>query len=178
MENTLTNKNIQVPEMTFRSAYKWSIICLVAFLAMFVSFPLIQKFPNVIYLSTILAIVFHISLLPMVVAMPAPAWTKIGGFTWAVMDIIIAVAGLNGIPNATTEPLRFGVHVALVIWPVGIAMVNTGFIRWASILFAITTGSIPLLGTSVPPQTHFIGLPFILMWFVAMILTLRKLKNT
>jgi hypothetical protein len=177
MENTVINKNIQIPEMTFQVAYKWSIVCFVAFLAMFVSFPLLQKFPNVIYLSTILAIVFHISLLPMVVAMPAPAWTKIGGYTWAVVDIILAVAGLNGVPNVTIEPLRFGVHVTLVIWPIGIAMVNAGFIRWASVLFAITTGAVPLFGTNVPAQARFIGLPFIIMWFIAMMLTFRKLKT-
>jgi hypothetical protein len=170
-------KTIQVNrsvEITNQGAFNSSVISFAAFIAMFASFTMLQKFPDVIYLSTILAIAFHVALLPVVTIIPAPAWTKIGGYTWVAMDIILAVAGLNGVPNTTVEPFRYGVHVMLVLWPIGIAIANDGLLKWASILFAITTGVVPLLGTMVSPQVRFVGFPFVLLWYVAVILYLRS----
>lgn len=158
-------------------AYRCSIVSFVGLLAMFATFPLLQKFPDIIYLSTYFAVAFHLALLPIVAFMPAPTWTKIGGYTWVAMDVILAVAGLNGIPNTTIEPFRFGVHVILIVWPVGLAISNSGLLKWSSIGFAITTGSVPLMGTAVSPMFRFIGLPFILLWFVSVIIFLGREKR-
>jgi hypothetical protein len=177
MESQIIGKAIQFSAVSFKTAHRASIISFVCLIGMFLSLSQLQRFPDIVYLSTLLAIAFHVALLPVVSAMPAIGWTKIGGYTWVVADIILAVAGLNGIPNSTIEPFRFGVHVTLVMWPIGIAFANTGFIKWASWGFAITTGSIPLMGTLLPPAIHFIGLPFIITWYVAVILKLKKLMD-
>lgn len=177
MENQITANIIQTPEISYRTAFRWSIATLISFVAMFLSFPLASKFPNTIYLSTVLAVIFHFTLLPVIAAMPAPAWTKMSGYTWALIDIILAVAGINGVSNDTIESLRAGVHVSLIAWPLGIAFVNKGFLRWASIAFAVSIGPIPLLGKLVSPVTRFIALPFILTFFVAIIVEFKKLKE-
>jgi hypothetical protein len=165
---------LSASEVSYVTAYRSSLLSFACFVAMFLSFAALQTFPQIIYLSTVLAIAFHVALLPIVAAIPAIGWTRVGGYTWVVADIILAVAGLNGVPIATIEPLRFGVHVALVMWPIGIAFANSGFLRWASWGFAITTGTVPLLGTLVPPSTRFIGMPFVVLWYVAIILALRR----
>lgn len=173
--NTLS-KN-QAYEMTVSSAYKWSVFAFLSFIGLFLTFPLLKIFPDIIYLSSLLAVAFHVGILPLVLIIPAPTWTKIGGFTWVAADIILVGAGLNGIPLTTVESFRSGVHIMLVIWPIGIAMVNSGFLKWSSIGFAITTGVIPLFGGLLSPQVRFIGLPFILMWWIAVILYLKRHKN-
>lgn len=177
MANGATLHAVEASEVSYASAYRWSLVSFGCFVAMFLSFAALQRFPDAIYLSTVLAIAFHVALLPVVVAMPAIGWTKIGGYTWVAVDIILAAAGLNGAPSSTIEPLRLGVHVVLAMWPIGIAFANRGFLKWASWGFAMTTGTVPLLGTLVPPTTRLVGMPFIVLWFVAVILTFRHLRD-
>ncbi|MHA4811460.1 hypothetical protein ACX0G9_25390 [Flavitalea flava] len=183
METPLTKESFQISaigpasEISYKSAFKWSIATLVSFIALFLSFPLMHKFPNVLYLSTVIAVIFHFTLLPLIAAMPAPAWAKMGGFTWVFVDIILAVASVNGVSNEILEPMRGGVHVALIVWPFGIAIINKGFIRWVSIVFALSIGIVPLFGKLLPPTARFIAIPFILTWFIAIILEFRKLKR-
>jgi hypothetical protein len=164
-------------DVSVQTAYRASIISFVFLILMFISFSQLETFPDIIYLSTLFAIGFHIALLPMIAVMPAIIWTKIGGYIWVTMDIILAVAGLNGVPDSTIQAFRFGVHVVLVIWPIGIAFSNTGLLRWTCWAFAITTGVFPLMGPLAPPTAHFAGLPFIIAWYIAMILKFKEMKE-
>lgn len=164
-------------EIGYKTAYNFSIASLIGFFTLFLSFTLLAKFPNALYLSTVIAVLFHFSLLPVIAALPAPGWTKMGGYFWVFVDIILAVARINGGSNEILEPMRSGVHASLIVWPLGIAFVNTGFLRWSSIAFAVSIGIVPLFGIMLPPTTRFVAAPFMITWFVAIILEFRKLKG-
>jgi hypothetical protein len=137
---------------------------MVGFFVLFLSFGFINKWSGVIYITSWSAVLSHLSLLPVVAALPAPAWARVGGYTWAVFDTILAIATLHGVPIASITPWRLGLHVAAAIWPLGAALTNTGAVRWAGFLLSGALGVVPLLGPSLPPEAMMIAVPFIFLW--------------
>ena len=156
------------------NAFIWTWIAIASFVVMFISIGLLEKWQGIKYVLTYSAVLSHLSLLPVVAALHAPPWAKVGGYTWAVFDTILVVASLHGVSDSIASPLRLGLHVVAAVWPLGVALTSNGFIRWAGYALAITIGIIPLLGSLVPPYTVFIVMPFIFIWLGTIAWKLRK----
>jgi len=157
-----------------KAVFIWSLIAIVSFLLMFIAILLSDQWGGMRYVLTYCAVLSHLSLLPIVAALPAPVWSKAGGFAWSIFDTILVVASLHGISDSIVMPLRLGLHTVAAVWPLGVALTSTGFIRWAGYSLTITMGIVPLLGALVPPSTVFIVMPFVLIWLIAIAL---KFKN-
>jgi hypothetical protein len=162
-------------ESTAGNAYVWTIVSIISFAGSIVLFGLTERWEGAIYLFTIAAVVAHLALIPVVIALPAPTWAKIGGYTLAVVDTILFVAALHGLPETVINPFRYGAHVAAALWPLGVALTSAGFIRIPGYALASAYAGIPLLGALIPTSANFIVVPLFLIWLGAVAWKLRRL---
>ena len=162
-----TQKTSETMENTSRNAFIWTIIATIGFLGMFMSFGFAEKSEDMKYVLTFFAVLSHLALLPITASLTAPSWAKVGGYSWAIVDTILAIATLHGVDENIIKPMRLGMHTAVAVWPLGVGLANKGFIRWAGYSLAITIGVVPLLGKLVPPELMFIAAPFIFIFLGA-----------
>jgi hypothetical protein len=164
METDITTKTA---EITSRAALTWTMIAIIGFLGMFISFGFAEKSESMKYVLTYFAVLSHLALIPITIALAAPGWAKLGGYSWAIVDVILAIATLHDADNHIIQPMRLGMHTLIAIWPLGVAIANKGFIRWAGYSLAATIGIVPLLGKLVPSELMFIAAPFIFIFLGA-----------
>jgi len=162
-------------ESTARSAYALTIVSIISFVGSMFLFGLTEQMEGAIYLFTLFAVVAHLALIPVVIALPAPTWAKIGGYTLAVVDTTLFVAALHGLPETVVTPLRYGAHVVAALWPLGVALTSTGFIRIPGYALAAAYASIPLLGALLPASANFIVVPLFLIWLGAVAWKLKHI---
>jgi len=143
-------------ESTARSAYALTIVSIISFVGSMFLFGLTER-------------------IPVVIALPAPTWAKIGGYTLAVVDTTLFVAALHGLPETVITPLRYGAHVVAALWPLGVALTSTGFIRIPGYALAAAYASIPLLGALLPASANFIVVPLFLIWLGAVAWKLKHI---
>ncbi len=177
MKNESATEMNNQTESLSRQGAQWATISFVLFIIMFASFGMKDKWVGMNFIIAYAAVSSHLALLPVIAALRSPTWAKVGGYTWAMFDTILAVAALNGVLDDTIFPYRLGLHVAVSVWPLGVALNNTGAIRWAGFALAAAMGIVPLLGSLVPPETMFIAMPFVFIWLGVIIWTLRKNKS-
>lgn len=68
------------------------------------------------------AIVAHLLLLPVVACLPAPEWARAAGYGWIVVDNVLAVAAIEGVPYEHIEAMRHGLHIATAVWIFGASL--------------------------------------------------------
>lgn len=163
-------------EGSSKQSAQWATIAFVLNVILFASFGMKDKWEGMNFIIAYAAVGSHLALLPVIATLRSPTWAKVGGYTWAMFDTILAVASLNGITDDAIFPYRLGLHAAVAVWPLGVALHNKGVLRWAGFALALTIGIVPLIGPLVPPQTMFIALPFIFIWLGVIIWTFRKNK--
>jgi hypothetical protein len=92
--------------------------------------------PRVIaYVS--LGLTFHFALLPVISALPAPAWAKGSGYTWVVVDNMLLMLTLYSTGVEIIAPLRWGIHLATATWIFGASLAQQGAFRWIGIIVAL-----------------------------------------
>jgi len=97
-------------------------------------------------LFTAFALIFQLAMLPVIVALPAPAWAKASGFTWVVADIMLVMLAYYGEGSDIVEPLRMGVHLATATWILGASWNQTGAFRWVGFLVVLAMAGVSLIG--------------------------------
>jgi len=102
--------------------------------------------PLSINLFTMFALTFHLAMLPVIAALPAPAWAKASGFTWVVADNMLVMLTYYGDGSGIVQPLRMGVHLATATWIFGASWNQTGVFRWVGSLVVIAMGGVSLIG--------------------------------
>jgi len=71
----------------------------------------------------------HLVLLPVVAAMPAPAWARAAGYGWLIIDTMLNVASVNGLDPNITGALRLGGHASSALWMATAAQHSKGAVR-------------------------------------------------
>jgi hypothetical protein len=170
----LKEMNSESTEFSSKQGAQWAIISFVLFFIMFASFSLKGKLDGINFIIAYAGVGSHLALLPLISVLRCKTWAKVGGYTWAIVDIILFVAALNGLADETIFPCRLGLHVVAATWPLGVALTNTKALRWAGFALAAALGIVPLLGSLVPPQAIFVTMPFIFIWLGVIIWKLRK----
>ena len=97
-------------------------------------------------LFTAFALTFQLAMLPVIAALPAPAWARASGFTWVVMDIMLVMLSYYGKGSDIVEPLRMGVHLATATWIFGVSMGQEGAFRWVGFLIVPASAGVSLIG--------------------------------
>jgi len=120
------------------------------------------------YAGDLSGVVYHLALVPLVVALPAPDWAKAAGYVWIFCDTALNVAGINGLDDDIVWAFRLGVHIAAAVWIVNAsgglrpAARVTGTLLGASLaVHAVTApvvGEAPLAITAFPLMVVWLGL--------------------
>jgi hypothetical protein len=80
---------------------------------------------------------FHLALLPVISALPAPAWAKGSGYTWVVVDNMLLLLTLYSAGVEIIAPLRWGIHLATATWIFGASLAQQGASRWIGFIVAL-----------------------------------------
>lgn len=125
--------------------------------------------PLPINLFTLFALIFHLAMLPVIAALPAPSWAKASGFTWVVVDNMLVLLSFYNTSTELISPLRMGVHLATATWIFGASATHDGALRWVGFLVVIAMAGVsligPFLGSSVM-QASGPGALLLIIWIV------------
>ncbi|GCE24383.1 hypothetical protein [Dictyobacter kobayashii] len=94
-------------------------------------------FPIVAELMALLAVAEHLCLFPVLEALPAPRWARYAGYGWLVIDIATNIMQLNGTPQSSYLPLRYGGHISAALWIIAASWQMQGAIRVIGIILAV-----------------------------------------
>lgn len=125
--------------------------------------------PLSVNLFTAFSLIFHLAMLPVIAALPAPSWAKASGFTWVVVDNMLVLLSFYNAGTELISPLRLGVHLATATWIFGASMARTGALRWIGLLVVIAMAGVsliaPFLGNAVV-QASGPGALLLIIWIV------------
>lgn len=92
--------------------------------------------PLIAELLALLGVAEHLLLFPVVAALPAPRWARAAGYGWLVLDMATDIMQLNGTPQLTYLPLRYGGHISAALWIASASWQTRGAIRVIGLLLA------------------------------------------
>ena len=90
-----------------------AIAALLLFAPVTVSFALA---PGAEWIRNYPGILFHLSLFMLVAKLEAPEWARAAGYGWLVLDTMVGVLTLNGVPFEIYSHIRLGGHIFGGIW--------------------------------------------------------------
>lgn len=104
-----------------------------------------HKFP---WLGNCMSIVYHISLAPVIAALPAPEWVKMAGYFWVFVDSLIDVAIINKLSEEKAWILRLGAHLPASVWIIGCSI---GMVSWG-LWTGVSMGVLLCMHAIIDPQ--------------------------
>jgi len=134
--------------------------------------------PTVVVVMCFAFTFFHLSLLPVVAALDAPAWAKGSGYAWIVVDNVIVFMSYFGVGADLIVPMRWGVHLAAASWIFGASLDARGAIGWVGTLtataFVIASFMGPFVGAAKAGQTLGPAGLSLVTWLALVGLRLRR----
>jgi len=114
--------------------------------------------PLSVVVTTLAFVLYHLALLPVIAALPGPAWAKASGFAWIAFDNVLEVLALFGEGADLVVPLRWGIHLAMATWILGASGAQWGALRWIGFGVALAVTGVTFAGPFLPdralvPQT-------------------------
>jgi hypothetical protein len=126
--------------------------------------------PTVVVAVTMAFVLFHLSLLPVVAALDAPAWAKASGYVWIAVDNVINFLSYFGVGADLVIPMRWGIHLACATWIVGASGSAAGAMRWVGFLEAVALAGAsfigPFVGQAMAGQTLGPAGLLLVIWLV------------
>jgi hypothetical protein len=127
--------------------------------------------PLSVVLTTVAFLLYHLAMLPVIAALPAPSWARGSGFAWVVFDNVLEMMSLFGEGAELVVPLRWGVHLATATWILGASWVQRGAFRWVGLLVAVALTGVTLAGPfmadrAAVPQTLGPAALLFIVWIV------------
>lgn len=153
----------------FRFASRAALLAAVAFVLMFASFRLPAS-PAANEARMVVGVVAHAALLPVIASLAAPAWARVGGYAWAVGDIILITATVNAgaMPGDATfalvTALRYGLHVCAMIWLLALAWESRGAFGAASAVAGVALGGFSFVAPFVPAWGLYPAMVLVVVW--------------
>ena len=109
--------------------------------------------PTLVTVVALAFTLFHLSLLPVIAALDAPAWAKGSGYAWIVVDNVIVFMGYFGVGADLIVPMRWGVHLAAATWIFGASGAAQGGMRWIGWLAVLAFVGASFMGPFVDRAT-------------------------
>ena len=113
--------------------------------------------PPLVVAVTLAFTLFHLSLLPIVAALDAPAWAKGSGYAWIVVDNVIVFVSYFGVGSELVIPMRWGVHLAAATWIFGASWSAAGGLKavgsLTAVAFVAASFAGPFVGRAAAGQT-------------------------
>jgi hypothetical protein len=86
--------------------------------------------------AKLIGVAYHLLLLPVVAALPAPLWAKAAGLAWMLFDIALDGGAVAGLSDEVSGPIRQGVHIIASVWVVMAGLTTGGWLAVAGLLLA------------------------------------------
>jgi hypothetical protein len=111
--------------------------------------------PSSVVLFMLIGLLYHLTLLPVIAALPAPAWARASGYTWIIVENILVMLVYYGAVGEIGEALRMGLFVALATWIYGASTVQQGAFRWVGLLVVLALAGAALISPFVDATGGF-----------------------
>lgn len=112
----------------------------------------------------VLGVAAHVTLFPVVAALPAPSWARQAGYGWLIIDIVSNVMSINGADPALATAVRYGGHISAAIW-IGFASWQAkGSPRLVGIPLAFVLGGYSLVAPWVSGAVIIVAFLLIIAW--------------
>jgi hypothetical protein len=127
--------------------------------------------PLSVVLTTVAFLIYHLAMLPVIAALPSPAWAKASGFAWVVVDNVLEMVSLFGEGAELIVPMRWGIHLATATWILGASWTQAGAFRWVGVLVTLAMTGITFAGPFIAdraavPQTLGPAALLFIVWIV------------
>ena len=126
--------------------------------------------PPVVVVMAVAFTAFHLSLLPVVAGLDAPAWAKGSGYAWIVVDNVLVFMSYFGVGGDLVTPMRWGVHLATATWIAGASSQVPGAMKWvgwgAALAFVAASLAGPFVGVATAAQTLGPAALLLVVWLV------------
>lgn len=86
--------------------------------------------------AQLIGVAYHLLLLPVVVALPAPSWATAAGLAWMLIDIALDGGAFVGLSGEVSGPIRQGTHLIASVWTIAAGLTTGGWLAVAGILLA------------------------------------------
>ena len=121
------------------------------------------------YLSDLFGVVYHLALIPVLLALVAPIWAKGAGFFWIMADTALNVASINGLGAENIWALRLGVHIGAALWILGTSMNMRPFARVVSIALGGSLALHALIAPALPQAVlALVIFPLMVVWLITL----------
>lgn len=139
--------------------------------------------PLSVVVTTVAFVLYHLAMLPVIAALPAPAWAKGSGFAWVAFDNVLEMMSLFGQGAELVVPLRWGIHLATATWIFGASWAQQGAFRWVGLVVVIALTGVTLAGPFIAdremvPQTLGPAALLFIAWIVMAGLRLARSTPT
>jgi hypothetical protein len=149
-------------------AYVSALLFVVHFLGFFI-LRHIPVTPLINVLDTMIGVLAHALLFPVITNMSGPAWAKNAGIGWLVVDTATEIMGLNGVSPVIYLSMRYGGHVCAAIWMAGCAYSARGAYRAVGLLVSIVLGGYSFVSPYLSIVFVFPILLFVLPWWLVLV---------
>lgn len=134
--------------------------------------------PLSVSLFTLFGLIFHLAMLPVIAALPAPSWAKTSGFAWVVVDNMLVLLSFYSAGEEIVTPLRMGVHLATATWIFGTSISHEGALRWVGFLVVIAMAGVSLIGPFLGDAVVQASGPGALLLIVWIVMAGNRLGNS
>ncbi|MFC9916831.1 hypothetical protein [Agromyces binzhouensis] len=119
---------------------------------------------------------FHFALLPVISALPAPAWATASGYVWVVVDNMILMLTLYSTSAEIINPLRWGIHLAAATWFFGASLRQSGVSQWVGFIVALGMAGASLGGGFTESALLLLRVsgPLVVLWLILVGIQLSK----
>jgi len=115
-----------------------------------------------------LAVAQHLVVFPVVAALSAPQWAKIGAYVWLVVDTATDLMQLGDTPKLVYLPIRLAVNVLAALWIAAASWRTLGVTRVIGLIVAADTALYSALAL-LSPLAFLVTLPALVLlpvWFL------------
>jgi hypothetical protein len=99
-----------------------------------------------VVVTTTAFLLFNLAMLPVIAALPSPAWARTSGFAWVVVDNVLELMSLFDEGADLIIPMRWGIHLATATWILGASWAQRGALRWVGVIVALALTAVSLAG--------------------------------
>lgn len=152
-------------EITYTSK-KWASAAAYSGALLFALLVVLFSTDAPVFAISIVAVVFHIVLFPVVSTLPSPDWAKAAGYGWLILDIAANIMRLNNVDELICSALRYGAHIPAVIWIISSSLKCNRLILITGLLQSLIMGSYSFLAALVPMWYLFPAMILLIIWLI------------
>src|SRR5574344_816155 len=157
-------------------------LAIISFSLMIASMPLFLFSGGIgEYIREYVGLIWHISMFFFIMKLPVPAWGKVAGSFWIVLDVLSGMLYLNNFYGVVSDPTlgivnqgpfticyitRLAAHIFEGTWLISSALTTKNkVIKGFGVLAGVLLAGYSFLSPFVPTWVFSLNSPFMIVWF-------------